>query len=100
MTLEFLNKLDDSTDERIYLSFVRSFFRLSEKDALSIITILVRLKILESRYKLMLNDRMLPEEYNYLKEVPSQIFDDETYENVQISFEKNVYLFFRVVKDE
>lgn len=100
VTMEFLNKLDNFNDERVSLSFVRRFFKLNEKEALSVVNILVRLHILESKYKLILNDKILSKEYNYLKEIPSEIFDDEIYENVKISFEKNVYLYFKVVKND
>lgn len=97
---EFLSKLELKNSSRIYVSFVRRFFGVSEKDSLDIIEILNELDILKPAYKIKISNKLLPKEYEFLRDIPPIIFDDESYEDRQINFSENVFLFFKVVKDE
>ncbi|OTN77557.1 hypothetical protein A5886_002657 [Enterococcus sp. 8G7_MSG3316] len=99
-TIEFLSKLELKSSSRIYVSFVRRFFDVSEKDSLDIIEILNTLDILKPIYKIKISNRLLPEEYEFLRDIPPIIFDEESYEDRQINFSENVFVFFKVIKDE
>lgn len=98
--MRFLDRLDNFANNRLYISYIRRFFNISKKDSLDIIEILVNLDIVEPRYKIQFSERFLPIEYDYMREIPSTIFDEELHEDIPIDFNKNVFVFFKVIANE
>ncbi|WP_271489461.1 hypothetical protein [Enterococcus sp. 5H] len=96
----FLDKLDEYGNNRLYISTIRKFFKISQEESLSVIELLVTLDILKPVYKIKIDDRILSAEYDYLKDIPPFTFDEDKYEDVPINFIDNVFVFFRVISDE
>ena len=98
--IEFFNILLKKSTSRVYVSVIRRFFDIREKDSLDIVEILSKLDILKPVYKIKISDTLLPSEYEYLRDIPENIFIEDLYEDITIDFSKHVFLFFRVIKDE
>lgn len=98
--IEFLKILEKKSTSRVYVSVIRRFFDIREKDSLDIVEILSKLDILKPVYKIKISDTLLPSEYEYLRDIPENIFIEDLYEDITIDFSKHVFLFFRVIKDE
>lgn len=96
----FLDKLDEYGNNRLYISTIRKFFKISQEESLSVIELLVTLDILKPVYKIKIDDRILSAEYDYMKDIPPFAFDEDNYEDVPINFTNNVFVFFRVISDE
>ncbi|ASV82005.1 hypothetical protein [Enterococcus hirae] len=98
--IEFFKILEKKSTSRVYVSVIRRFFDIREKDSLDIVEILSKLDILKPVYKIKISDTLLPSEYEYLRDIPENIFIEDLYEDITIDFSKHVFLFFRVIKDE
>lgn len=97
---QFLEDLELLGESRLYLSAVARILKVSRQNSLDIIEILVKLDIVHPRYLVKINNKLLSTEYEGLEEIPSQIFDDELYEDFPINIKEDVFMFFKVVRDE
>lgn len=97
---DFFHYLENPKNIRLYESVLRRYLDVSMKDSLDIIELLVSMDIIEPVYRLKLQDRFIEGEYNDLKDIPSTIFDDERYEDIKIDFSRNVFVYFKVIRDE
>lgn len=92
----FLQKLDNIKNGKLYVSAVQRLLKLREQDSLDVIEKLIELNIVGMRYQIKIDDTLYPEEYKQLKDIPSSVYNDELYEDLIIDKEKNVFVFFRV----
>lgn len=97
---DFFNELEKPSFNRLYISVVKRFFALSKEDSLDIIEILSDLDILKPVYKIKIHGKLQPGEYEYLRNIPQEIFIEDLYEDVKIDYTKDVFLLFKVIKDE
>lgn len=97
---QFLKDLELLGESRLYLSAVIRILKVSRQNSLDIIEILVKLDIIQPRYLVKINGKLLSTEYEGLEDIPRQIFDDELYEDFSIDIKQDVFMFFKVVRDE
>lgn len=93
---KLLDRLESFGKNRLYVSAVQRNLNISKQDALEVIEILVRLRILNIRYQIKIDDVFYPEEYEKLKDIPGSVYDDESNTDIKIDMEKNIFVFFRV----
>ncbi|HFC9362374.1 TPA: hypothetical protein QFC14_000003 [Enterococcus faecium] len=96
----FLEELDKFVSKRLYASYIRRFFGINPTETFKIINALLDLGIIIPKYQIKLGSNYLPKSYNNLIEIPLKIVDEETYETIHINFEKNVFVFYKVIADE
>ncbi|WP_068164920.1 hypothetical protein [Pseudolactococcus plantarum] len=96
----FLNSLDNFKNKRIYTSYVQRKFSISKQDSRKIISILVDSDILITVFQIKIRDKTFPKEYTTFSEIPDFIFDDDLYADLKVDLTKDVFVFFKVNKNE
>ncbi|MET4548091.1 hypothetical protein ABIE01_000058 [Lactococcus lactis] len=95
---KFLDRLESFGNNRLYVSAVQRNLKISKKDALYVINILVRLHILSTRYQIKIGSIFFPESYKKIYNIPEFVFDDG--EEIKVDLEKDIFVFFVVSANE
>ncbi|MGF2130429.1 hypothetical protein [Lactococcus lactis] len=100
MVESFFYRLDNFGDKRLYISSVQRLLDISKKDSIDIVALLTDLNILTMRYQVKIGDTLYEKVYDKSYQIPKTVFDENLCEDIPVSFEKNVFVFFLVNNDE
>ena len=88
--------LENLNNRRVYASAIQRLLSLTKVETYNLIEILLENCILLRRYQIKLRDNYFPGEYVNFYEIPSSIYDEDKDEDIEISIEKHIFVFYKV----
>jgi len=91
-----LDVLENFGEKRLYTSVIQRILGITKQESLRVTEKLVNLNILITYYQVKINEKFYEGEYTAFYNIPDTVFDDDTFQDIEVDYNKNIYVFFKV----